>query len=126
MKSYQNILGEIQRLQRLAEKRRRKEVGAVIAEIRRKMADYGITLEELGKAAGKRAAAASKKAKKPKAKKKRSVAPKYRDPQTGATWSGRGLAPKWLAAKEKAGAKREEFLIVKPAAKTKKAAKRGG
>jgi DNA-binding protein H-NS len=27
------------------------------------------------------------------------------------TWSGRGLTPKWLAEKEKAGAKREEFLI---------------
>ena len=42
---------------------------------------------------------------------KRKVAPKYKDPQSGATWSGRGLAPKWLAEKEKAAAKREEFLI---------------
>jgi len=124
MKSYQKILGEIQRLQRMAGKRRRKEVGAVIAEIRRKMADYGITLEELGKALRKRAVASGKKGKAARAKKKRRVAPKYRDPQTGATWSGRGLTPKWLAAKEKAGAKRDAFLIAKPEAK--KAAKRGG
>ncbi|SKD04114.1 DNA-binding protein H-NS [Burkholderia sp. CF099] len=34
-------------------------------------------------------------------------APKYRDPKTGATWSGRGPAPAWLA-----GAKdRTKFLI---------------
>ncbi|MBB2925616.1 H-NS family nucleoid-associated regulatory protein [Paraburkholderia silvatlantica] len=42
--------------------------------------------------------------------------PKYRDPKTGATWSGRGIAPAWLA-----GAKdRSKFLIEKaePAAKT--------
>ena len=35
--------------------------------------------------------------------------PKYRDPKTGATWSGRGTAPAWLA-----GAKdRSKFLIEK-------------
>ena len=54
----------------------------------------------------------SKKAAKPNKKRaKRKVAPKYKDPQSSATWSGRGLTPKWLAEKEKAGAKREEFLI---------------
>ncbi|CAD6555125.1 hypothetical protein LMG27952_05760 [Paraburkholderia hiiakae] len=45
--------------------------------------------------------------------------PKYRDPKTGATWSGRGTAPAWLA-----GAKdRSKFLIEKaePAAKPAKA-----
>ncbi|MFZ2738048.1 MAG: H-NS histone family protein [Burkholderiaceae bacterium] len=30
------------------------------------------------------------------------VAPKYRDNATGSTWSGRGIAPKWLAGKNKA------------------------
>ena len=30
------------------------------------------------------------------------VAPKYRDNITGSTWSGRGIAPKWLAGKNKA------------------------
>ena len=54
---------------------------------------------------------AGKKAAKPKKGAKRKVAPKYKDPQSGATWSGRGLSPRWLAEKEKAGAKREEFLI---------------
>lgn len=46
--------------------------------------------------------------------------PKYRDPKSGATWSGRGTAPAWLA-----GAKdRSKFLIEKaePVAKRAKAA----
>ena len=120
MKSYKNLLGEIQRLQGLAAKRRRKEVGGVIADIRQKMADYGITLDEWQKparAAGgnktgvKKNRPAGRRIGKSKKRAKRTVAPKYRDPQSGATWSGRGLTPKWLAEKEKAGQKREEFLI---------------
>jgi len=34
------------------------------------------------------------------------VATKYRDPVSGATWSGRGMAPLWTA-----GADREKFVI---------------
>jgi DNA-binding protein H-NS len=37
----------------------------------------------------------------------------YRDPKTGETWSGRGRTARWLAAAERAGRKRAEFLIKK-------------
>ena len=30
------------------------------------------------------------------------VAAKYRNPETGTTWSGRGITPKWLLGKDKA------------------------
>ena len=30
------------------------------------------------------------------------VAPKYKDPMTGATWTGRGKAPKWIDGKDRA------------------------
>ena len=52
--------------------------------------------------------------------------PKYRDPDDRANvWAGRGALPRWMEAKIKAGAKREDFLIAgadgasrkKPAAK---------
>jgi DNA-binding protein H-NS len=43
----------------------------------------------------------------------RKVAPKYRDPKTGETWSGRGAPARWLAAYEKQGKKRDSFLIDK-------------
>ena len=39
------------------------------------------------------------------------VKPKYRHPDTGATWAGRGMAPKWLAAELAQGRKLEDFLI---------------
>src|SRR3954453_10775701 len=45
------------------------------------------------------------------------VAPKYRHPKTGDTWSGRGGVAGWLAREIKAGKKREDFLIAKPAKK---------
>lgn len=39
------------------------------------------------------------------------VSAKYRDPDSGKTWSGRGMAPVWLREHEKAGRKRTEFQI---------------
>ena len=49
------------------------------------------------------------------------VAPKYRHPKTGETWSGRGGTAGWLAREIKAGKKREDFLIAKPGRKKRKA-----
>ena len=48
--------------------------------------------------------------KKPKATRAK-VAPKYRDPATGQTWSGRGKEPRWLAAYAKKGKKKDDFKI---------------
>jgi DNA-binding protein H-NS len=39
------------------------------------------------------------------------VLPKYRNPQTSETWSGRGKRPRWLVAAMKSGRKIEEFRI---------------
>jgi DNA-binding protein H-NS len=39
------------------------------------------------------------------------VLPKYRNPQTSETWSGRGKRPRWLVAAMKSGRKMEEFRI---------------
>jgi DNA-binding protein H-NS len=39
------------------------------------------------------------------------VLPKYRNPQTSETWSGRGKRPLWLVAAMKSGHKIEEFQI---------------
>jgi DNA-binding protein H-NS len=37
--------------------------------------------------------------------------PKYRNPDTGETWSGRGYPAKWITDHEAKGCKREEFAI---------------
>jgi DNA-binding protein H-NS len=39
------------------------------------------------------------------------VLPKYHNPQTSETWSGRGKRPLWLVAAMKSGRKIEEFRI---------------
>jgi DNA-binding protein H-NS len=43
------------------------------------------------------------------ANKTEKVPAKYRDPDTGKTWSGRGIAPKWLQGKNK-----EDYRIQVP------------
>lgn len=54
----------------------------------------------------------SERAAKPAMKRGRGVlAPKYRDPQSGKTWSGRGLQPLWYRDALNAGAKPEDLLI---------------
>lgn len=104
---------EISKLQKKAEALHTKRRKPVIASIVASMREYNITTEEIASAlngstkttrstAGRKAAAPAT---------KRQVAPKYRHPETGETWSGRGKAPRWLSAEEAAGKKRESFLI---------------
>ena len=42
---------------------------------------------------------------------RRPVAPKYRNPETGDTWTGRGLKPKWLQQALAEGKSLDEFLL---------------
>jgi DNA-binding protein H-NS len=39
------------------------------------------------------------------------VKPKYRDPKTGETWSGRGRMANWLKSKLDAGASIDDYLV---------------
>jgi len=71
-----------------------------ISEIRNLMARHGLTVADLAPATRPKSGDPVKK-----------VAPKYRDPESGATWSGRGLRPKWLVAALKRGQSLSEFSI---------------
>jgi DNA-binding protein H-NS len=42
------------------------------------------------------------------------VVPRYRNPETSETWSGRGKRPRWLVAAMKAGRGMDDFLIGAP------------
>ena len=48
------------------------------------------------------------------------MAIKYKD-EKGNTWTGRGRSPFWLVAAEKAGKKRDSFLVGAKKARTKSA-----
>ncbi len=120
MASYKELKSQAEDLMRQAEAARQAEIGAAIAEIKAKMAAYGITVADLGgktraakgrKSEVAKTAAASDKAKAKPAKVRKAVAVKYRNPETGETWTGRGQMSTWLKAMEAAGRKREEFLV---------------
>jgi len=100
MSSYKELLAQREKLEKQIEEAKSREYAEVLNEIKQKMADYGISLSELG---GSRAAKNVK-----AARPRTGVAPKYRDPESGNTWSGRGKPPRWIA-----GLDREKFLIEK-------------
>lgn len=95
MSTYKQIQDQIKQLQQQAEELRKKELGETISQIKSMMAEYGITIADLG-VGGKR--------KGPRAK--TTLSPKYRNPETGETWSGRGKAPRWIDPNNK-----EKYLI---------------
>ena len=88
---------------KIAEKRNEAKADAV-ATLKAAMAEAGVTPADLGVSSVKTQAKAGR----------ASVAPKYRDEVTGATWSGRGMRPRWLKAETDAGKDVEHFRI-KPA-----------
>lgn len=97
MSDYKTLLQQKAELDaRIAEVMKTEKAGAV-ADIRALIQQYQLTEQDLFPASG--------------TKTKGSVgAPKFRDPETGATWTGRGKPPNWIVGKD-----REQFLIV-PAA----------
>jgi DNA-binding protein H-NS len=97
MSQYADLKAQIAKLQTQAEEARRAEVEGVIAEIRSKMTEFGLTAEDLGFAPAVRRGRPPKKTPLP---------PKYMDPKSGNTWSGRGKPPKWISGKN-----RDRFLI---------------
>jgi DNA-binding protein H-NS len=99
MTSYTELQREIARLMQQAEDARKAEVRAVIADIKTKMQEFGITVADLG-STGRSSRA-----------KGGTVAAKYRHPSTGETWTGRGKMPRWLQAEVNAGRRKEDFLI---------------
>ncbi|MGR6806374.1 H-NS histone family protein [Sphaerotilus natans] len=98
---------------RSIEEIRSSQRAGVIAEIKAMLAQHGLTVADLETPAGRapRAAAAEGKTREPS-----KVAVKYRDAETGSTWTGRGLKPRWLASALEAGRSLEEFLVEAPAA----------
>ena len=98
MATYKELKAQAEALLQQAEEARHAEIAAVVAEIRAKMKEYGISVADLKGGA-----------KKPKSR--GGVAAKYRNPVTGESWSGRGRAPKWLAEEVSKGRSKDAFLV---------------
>lgn len=88
--SYAEITKQIAELQALANAARSTEIASAKERISAIMQEYGLTVADLS---------GSPKAKNTKVREP--VAVKYKDPETGSTWTGRGRAPLWLTGKDK-------------------------
>lgn len=92
MSTLQDLIAQKAALEQQIAQVRKNELASAISQVRALVAEHGLSAADIfpsGKA-------------KPAGKSTGKVAPKYRDPITGSTWTGRGLPPKWLKGKDKA------------------------
>lgn len=101
MSNLDQLLQKQAELQKEIDAVRNAERAGAIAQAKELVLKYDLTARELGISATARRAPGSRSA----------VAPKYRDPATGNTWSGRGKSPRWLREAEQRGQSRDSFLI---------------
>jgi DNA-binding protein H-NS len=133
----EQIQAKMLKLQTQADALIAKGAQAALNQIRRIMLEHGLTTEDIeakekAKRASKSISGIALKVKgKVAANAKEAKSPKYLHPKTGATWTGHGRAPAWIAKVKD----RSKFLIVdgaqaastvsaKSASKTKTAAKK--
>lgn len=102
MASYSELMAQAQNLMAQAEQARKDELASVIADIKARMKQFGITVADLGgsSSAGK------------KTGKSKSGAPaKYRGPN-GELWAGGpGRKPEWVRAVLASGKSLDSYLI---------------
>ncbi|WP_042876463.1 H-NS histone family protein [Cupriavidus necator] len=88
MATYKELMAQKAALEAHLEEARANEVSSVIEQIQNLMAEYGLTVDDITKRRRGRPAGSGMG--------KATLPPKYRDPKTGKTWSGRGRTPSWL------------------------------
>ncbi|SAL86156.1 HNS-like transcriptional regulator [Caballeronia arvi] len=105
MATLESIEARIAKLQAQAEAITKKQSAGVIAQIHSLMAEHGLTVDDLGSKSDGRRATSSAATKTTEGKGASNA--KYRDLKSGATWSGHGRAPGWIAGARN----RDKFLI---------------
>ena len=90
MTTVAQLLAQKAALEAQIEDARKAENADAIAKVKALVAEHGLTQQDIfgGAKRGRKASG--------------SVAAKYRDPASGATWTGRGKAPKWIDGKDRA------------------------
>lgn len=94
--SYKELLEQREALDRQINEAREREQASALAQVRQLVTQFGLTVQQVfPPTRGVRAAGTGAK-----------VAPKYRNPATGETWTGRGKPPRWIQDQD-----RTQFLI---------------
>ena len=91
--TYKELLQQREALELAIAQARQNEIASAVAQVRELVAEYGLTPQDVfpGRVAKSGGVKAVSK-----------VAPKYRDPATGQTWTGRGKPPKWIEGQDRA------------------------
>lgn len=90
MTTYQELLAQRQALDAQIKEARAVEVKGAIENIQRIIAEFGLSSADVFPLTRTR-----------RSTKGQVVEPKYRDPATGATWTGRGKPPAWIKDKDR-------------------------
>lgn len=88
--TYKSLLAQREALSAQIEAARKEELSSAIKKARDLVAEFGLTSADVFPAGRVNANRGTK------------VAPKYKDPVSGATWTGRGKAPKWIEGQDRA------------------------
>lgn len=92
MDTYEILLEKQKELEAQIEAARKREMVEALAQVRELVEKYQMQPDDIFN--------------KSKGRVTRKVPPKYRDPVSGKTWSGRGKPPRWIEGQD-----RERFLI---------------
>ena len=98
--SLSELLAQQSALDRAIQETRAADKAEAVARVRQLMSEHGLAVADLAAKATAKTGVTGKK-----------VQPKYRDPVSGATWTGRGLKPKWLQAEIATGKSVTDFAI---------------
>ncbi|MBD9530432.1 H-NS histone family protein [Comamonas sp. CMM01] len=90
MSTYQILLQQKAELEAQIAEVHKREKSAAVTQARELVAQFGLNADDVF--GGKKEATSGR----------ATVAPKYRDPATGATWTGRGKPPKWINGQDRA------------------------
>jgi len=102
----QELLAQKAELEKQILETQRNERAEAIGRVRALMAEHGLTMADISAKPGNaKSGGAAKSAG------VRKVAPKYRNPETGETWTGRGLQPKWLKSALSQGRELGDFAL---------------
>jgi DNA-binding protein H-NS len=95
MPSYKELVKQRESLDQQIQQARREELAGAVSQVRALVAEFGLTAQDVFPSGRARSVSSGSK-----------VAPKYRNPATGQTWTGRGKPPRWIQGQD-----REKFAI---------------
>jgi DNA-binding protein H-NS len=105
MSALPDLIAQRDALNKQIEETNKTERASAIAKAKAIIAEHGLKVSDLFGSA-RVASLESGPTKRKGSTSGNKVAPKYRDPVSGATWTGRGRSPTWLAGRDK-----NDFLI---------------